>query len=82
MVLCYANFMEKYLFVTYIFGLFCALVKLIHYFLHPVKVNVYLKEDRQEAPVDKAALKSWHKDQLRKAKELKDFGIEELKHGE
>lgn len=71
--------MEKYLFVTYIFGLLCALIKLIHYFLHPVKVNVYLKEDSQEAPVDKAAVTKWHKEQRRKREELKDFGIEELR---
>jgi hypothetical protein len=72
--------MEKYIFATYIFALICALFKLIHYFFEVVKVNVYLKEDRPlEAPVDKKALRSWHKDQLRKIEELKDFGIEELR---
>jgi len=72
--------MEKYLFVTYILGLICALLKLIHYFFPVVKVNMYLKEDRpQVAPVDKAHISGWHKEQRRKTKELKDFGIEELK---
>ena len=72
--------MEKYLLVTYIFGLLCVLIKLIHYFFDVVKVNVYLKEDRpQQAPVDKKDLRAWHKDQLRKIKELEDFGIQELK---
>ena len=73
--------MEKYLFVTYIFGLLCVLAKLVHYFFPVVKLNVYLKEDRpQLAPVDKKDLRGWHKDQLEKIEELKDFGIQELKN--
>lgn len=72
--------MDKYLFVTYIFGLTCVLAKLVHYFFPVVKVNMYLKEDKpQMAPVDKNLITKWHVEQRRKGKELEDFGIEELK---